>query len=123
MFYIFMVWNRSLSIHTLVYDMARNVLYEDSDVEVKLLNGEDMDEFLADAKAKVTKPSLSKTTYKKPRAGAKGTKGSHTGNQLGIHAGTQSELDADDYDYTGFEHYLTGSMYDRYRLGGRAWGY
>ena len=55
MFYIFMVWNKSLAIHALVYDMERNILYEDKEVDVRLLNDEDMDEFLSDAKEKVKK--------------------------------------------------------------------
>ena len=57
MFYIFMVWNKSLSIHTLIYDMQRNVLYEDKDVEVKLRSGGEMDKFMADAQKKVQKYS------------------------------------------------------------------
>ena len=64
MFYIFMIWNKSLSIHTLVYDMSRNILYENSDVEVKLLTDEDMDTFLADAQEKVQKRSALKSTKK-----------------------------------------------------------
>jgi hypothetical protein len=55
MFYIFMIWNKSLSIHTLIYDMANNILYEDKDVEVKQLIEDDMNEFLTDAKEKVQK--------------------------------------------------------------------
>jgi hypothetical protein len=55
MFYIFMVWNKRLETHTLIYDMANNVLYEDSDVTVKILGDDSMDEFLADAKEKVQK--------------------------------------------------------------------
>ena len=55
MFYIFMIWNKSLSIHTMVYDMAQNVLYENNDVDVKLQNDEAMDGFLADALEKVKK--------------------------------------------------------------------
>ena len=51
-----MIWNKSMSVHTLVYDMARNILYEDKDVSVKLLGDEAMDAFLADAKEKVQKP-------------------------------------------------------------------
>ena len=56
MFYVFMIWNKSLSVHTLIYDMVRNVLYEDDDVEVKLLDDDGLGEFLADAKGKVRKP-------------------------------------------------------------------
>ena len=64
MFYIFMIWNKSLSIHTLIFDMANNILYEDKDVEVKLLVDEGMDEFLTDAKEKVQKRSALKSTKK-----------------------------------------------------------
>ena len=60
MFYVFMVWNKALSVHTLVYDMAANVLYEDDDVEIKLLGDEDMNEFLADAMEKVQKSGTKK---------------------------------------------------------------
>ena len=59
MFYIFMIWNKSLSIHTLIYDMEQNILYEDKDIEVKLIGGEDTDAFIADAKEKVRKKSFS----------------------------------------------------------------
>jgi len=55
MFYIFMIWNKSLMVHTLIYDMANNTLYEDKDVEVKLLGNEGLVEFMADAKDKVCK--------------------------------------------------------------------
>jgi len=57
MFYIFMIWNKSLSVHTLIYDMARNILYENKDVAVQLLGGDSMDEFLTDAREKVRKKS------------------------------------------------------------------
>jgi hypothetical protein len=69
MFYIFMIWNKSLVIHTLVYDMARNVLYDEDDVEVMLLGDDEMDEFLADARAKVQKPVINKPKHyvKKPK--------------------------------------------------------
>ena len=55
MFYIFMVWNKSLSIHTLIYDMANNILYENNDVEVKLVHNEEISAFMSDAKGKVKK--------------------------------------------------------------------
>ena len=55
MFYIFMVWNKALSVHTIVYDMERNILYEDKEVDVRLLNDDETDEFLTDAKEKVRK--------------------------------------------------------------------
>lgn len=101
MFYIFMIWNKSLTVHTLVYDMARNVLYEDKDVEVRLLGSEDMDCFLTDAKTKVQK-----YIYKKGRNGAKNQKAA----QLGLCG--QPE------DYEGYPLF---EMYDPYDLGGQAW--
>ena len=95
MFYIFMIWNKSLSIHTLIYDMARNILYEDKDVKVMLLGGDGMDEFLADAKEKVKKSG-----YKKSERGSK----------------IQSDpgYDLEDFDYRS----LYG-MYGSYNYGGR----
>jgi len=96
MFYIFMVWNKRLEVHTLIYDMARNVLYEDRDVDVKLLGDDGMDEFLADAKEKV---------QKKTRAGSKKQSESHLGP---------------DDEFSDFGYH---SPYDPYDLGGRAWGY
>jgi hypothetical protein len=77
MFYIFMIWNKSLSVHTLIYDMQRNILFEDDDVTVQLLGDDGMDDFLADAQAKVQKKSYSS---KKTTAEAK----NQNGEQLGL---------------------------------------
>jgi hypothetical protein len=66
MFYIFMIWNKSLNIHTLIYDMSQNILYENKDIDVKLLMGEGMEDFLTDVRAKVQKHSAVKKP-KKPR--------------------------------------------------------
>ena len=72
MFYVFMIWNKSLTVHTLIYDMARNVLYEDNDVSVKLIDDTEMDAFLADANKKVQKPIARTTpTNKKNKGGSK----------------------------------------------------
>ena len=72
MFYVFMIWNKSLTVHTLIYDMARNVLYEDNDVSVKLIDDEGMVDFLADANKKVQKPTARTTpTNKKNKGGSK----------------------------------------------------
>jgi hypothetical protein len=66
MFYIFMVWNKSLAVYTLIYDMQRNILYENKDVEVRIIGEEGMDIFLAEAREKVQKRG-SKKPEKKPR--------------------------------------------------------
>jgi len=121
MFYIFMIWNKSLAVHTLIYDMAKNVLYEDKDVDVRLAGADGMDEFLADAKEKVQKPG-----YKKTKGGTKNQKN----EQLGL-------LGDDFEDFDELEFYRQFGMYDRYELrgwsdashparpsnqGGSAWG-
>ena len=106
MFYIFMVWNKSLSIHTLIYDMVRNVLYEDKDIEVNLHGDEGMDEFLADAKKKVIKPVINKH---------KGKSGNNTKPRRPSIG--QIELDAEYDDYPPY------GMYGYYNLGGNAWGH
>jgi len=66
MYYIFMVWNKSLSVHTLVYDMSRNILYEDGDVDVRLIGGDGMDGFLTDAREKVRKKTYNKPKKREP---------------------------------------------------------
>jgi len=72
MFYVFMIWNKSLTVHTLIYDIARNILYEDNDVSVKLIDDTEMDAFLADANKKVQKPTTrTAPTNKKNRGGSK----------------------------------------------------
>lgn len=53
-FYIFMIWNKSFSSNIKVFDMVENTLYENGDVTVKLLDGDDsLDEFLKEAKSMV----------------------------------------------------------------------
>lgn len=77
-FYIFMIWNKRFEVNCKVYDLAANTLYENGDVEVKLLDGgESLDSFLADARLKVadfTAPPAKKESAKgkggKPRTQA-----------------------------------------------------
>ena len=95
MFYIFMVWNKRLEIHTLIYDMEKNILYEDKDVTVKLLGGEDMDIFLSDAREKVQNKK----------------KKSETKNQ----EKEQIEFvpDLAEYNYFPYSHFGFNDFYDR----------
>ena len=98
MFYVFMIWNKSLSVHTLVYDMARNVLYEDDDVDVMLLGDDDTEEFLADAKEKVQKSGHKKTKNKEKNE-----------EQISLYG------DYEDFDYPPY------GKYNPYGLEGRIW--
>lgn len=53
-FYIFLIYNKRGEFTYKIYDMAKNVLFETSDVMVQILgNGFDMQAFLKDAKDKV----------------------------------------------------------------------
>jgi len=62
MFYIFMVWNKSLDTHTLIYDMENNVLYENDDITVEIIGDASFKDFLTDANEKVQKKKT--TVYK-----------------------------------------------------------
>lgn len=53
-FYIFMIWNKSFVSNTKVYDMKKNILFENADVTVKIIGGtEDLDAFMKNAKEMV----------------------------------------------------------------------
>ena len=85
-----MIWNKSLTVHTLVYDMSRNILYEDGDVDVRLLGGEGMEEFLADARGKVQKKAHKSKTHETA------VKKSQSGGQLALGGGFAVDEDDDD---------------------------
>lgn len=53
-FYIFMIFNKSFQINAKVFDLKKNILFENKDVTVKLIGGvEDLDKFIQDAKKMV----------------------------------------------------------------------
>lgn len=53
-FYIFMIWNKSFVSNNKVYDLKKNVLFENGDITVKIIGGtEDLDAFLKAAKEMV----------------------------------------------------------------------
>lgn len=53
-FYIFMIWNKSFVSNNKVYDLKKNVLFENGDITVKIIGGtEDLDGFLKAAKEMV----------------------------------------------------------------------
>lgn len=61
-FYIFMIWNKSLSNNIKIYDLKKNVLFEDKDVTYEHEKGE-MDEFLKQAKEMVKTKTYSPPSY------------------------------------------------------------
>lgn len=58
-FYIFMIWNKSLLSNTKVYDLKKNILFENADVSVTY-EPDEIDEFVDEAKKMVTTRT---TTY------------------------------------------------------------
>ena len=55
MFYIFMIWNKRNERHIKIYDMAKNVLFETSDVTVSVIPDENgIEKFLSEAKKMIT---------------------------------------------------------------------
>lgn len=56
MFYIFLIWNKKNERNIMIYDFAKNILFENKDITVRV-EGYDFDIFAKDAKEKVkTKP-------------------------------------------------------------------
>jgi hypothetical protein len=118
MFYIFMVWNKKMDSHTKVYDLQKNVLYEDGDVEVKLLDtGIGLSAFIESAKDMVTKKTYaSATTYgnyggynnygrtNTPTGPYNPTKEKSKTTVSGVRHGYQTSLYGDDWedDYSAF---------------------
>lgn len=64
-FYIFMIYNKSYKHNIKIYDMKKNVLFEDADVSVKILSAiTGFDEFIAGAKSMVKTRTYIQTTTK-----------------------------------------------------------
>lgn len=62
-FYIFMIFNKSFKSNTKIYDMRKNTLFEDGDVEIKLFGGAvSFEEFIKDAKSMVEEKTYTYTT-------------------------------------------------------------
>ena len=71
MFYIFLIWNKKNDKTIKIYDMAKNVLFETSDITVSILSeNESIEEFLSDAKKlvqdKPTYVTVNTTSYNNP---------------------------------------------------------
>ena len=51
MFYIFMIWNKSFKRTIKIYELSKNILFEDGDIDVKIVDaGIGLDEFIKKAK-------------------------------------------------------------------------
>ena len=64
MFYIFMIWNKSFVHNIKIYDLAKNILFENKDVSVGMVDdGVDLDAFIKDAKEMVKIKTYTTPTY------------------------------------------------------------
>ncbi len=81
MFYIFMIWNKRKEKTIKIYDLAKNILFDTSDVTVEVLDdGTGIEKFLKDAKDAVKdKPATPTTTYQSPYRGSYGYGGYYGG--------------------------------------------
>jgi len=63
-FYIFMIWNKSFTSTNKVYDLKKNILFEDKDITIKIVGGvEDLDVFIKRAKEMVKTKTYSSPSY------------------------------------------------------------
>ena len=60
-FYIFMIWNKSLSKTNKIYDLKKNTLFEDKDITIVVEGQHELDDFIKEAKAVVKNKSYSYT--------------------------------------------------------------
>lgn len=81
MFYIFMIWNKRKEKTIKIYDLAKNILFDTSDVTVEILDdGTGIEKFLKDAKDAVRdKPTTPTSTYQSNYRGSYGYGGYYGG--------------------------------------------
>lgn len=70
-FYIFMIWNKSQVSTNKIYDLEKNVMFEDKDIKVDVAGAESLNDFIAEAKSMVKTKTYSYT----PPAAGKGSGG------------------------------------------------
>lgn len=64
-FYIFMIWNKYLASTNKIYDLRKNVLFENEDITVDILcDGEAVSDFIAEAKSLVKETAYHYNGYK-----------------------------------------------------------
>lgn len=124
-FYIFMIWNKSFVSNTKVYDLKKNILFENTDVTVKIVGAaEDLDVFLKSAKdmvkTKSYRPSSgsypSYTGYQqKPAGGPYNPLSSATEEKKADTKGGKKEKQRTRIGagWSGAENYAQDSLFDR----------
>jgi hypothetical protein len=94
MFYIFLIWNKKGEKTVKIYDLAKNILFETSDVDVHILgNGFDMNAFLTDAREKVQTKPVTQGNY----GGGWGGWGGYAGSGTSYGYGYETQKPAPSY--------------------------
>jgi hypothetical protein len=94
MFYIFLIWNKRGEKTVKIYDLAKNILFETSDVDVHILgNGFDMNAFLTDAREKVQTKPVTQGNY----GGGWGGWGGYAGSGASYGYGHETQKPAPSY--------------------------
>lgn len=87
-FYIFMIWNKKNEKTIKIYDFAKNILFETSDITVDVINSDAIEAFLKDAKEMVKDKVYAPVQYK----GYYGSYGSqYTGRWVGASSGVNND--------------------------------
>ena len=88
-FYIFMIWNKNADCHTKVYDMQKNLFFDNADCTVKIMeDGFSFAEFLKQAKEMVKEQVYTTPTYAGGYRGGYYGEGSYGGNYGGNYGGS-----------------------------------
>jgi hypothetical protein len=100
-FYIFMIWNKSFTSTNKVYDLKKNILFEDRDITVKIVGGvEDFETFIKGAKSMVQNRAVVTNTaysgYNGYSGGAQSSKPSGTSyNPISTSKGSEKDVAKD----------------------------
>lgn len=97
MFYIFMIWNKSKANNIKIYDMEKNVLFEDKDITYEVLSdGYGIEDFIKDAKSMVKERTYQTVGY--TYNSGYGYSGGYSGNYGGASKATTPATTSEDKD-------------------------
>lgn len=97
MFYIFMIWNKSKANNIKIYDMEKNVLFEDKDITYEVLSdGYGIEDFIKDAKSMVKERTYQTVGY--TYNSGYGYSGGYSGNYGGASKATTPATTSADKD-------------------------
>lgn len=120
MFYIFMIWNKSLKHNIKIFDLKNNTLYEDEDIVVKFpTDDESFDDFIKESKELVKKKSTYSYggggygyAYQKTSKPTQKKEEKKEESKVGSGWKGRGRSARDDYYKTGYEYYDDYNYYE-----------